>query len=93
MRKPSYQDLVKRIRALESQRKGPGRPRRVPDKMIATGKFTLEILNEKGNVLRRFKNLPLGEFNKYRRDFYKLAVQSLKQKISMNKIVEYRRAE
>jgi hypothetical protein len=89
-------DLLKRVASLErvlSSKRGPGRPRSAPANMIPTGKFTLEVTTPEGKRIRQFKSLSRNEFEKYRRDFYKLLVIGMKQKITMNKIVEYRRAE
>lgn len=89
-------ELIQRLAAVErllANKRGPGRPRNEAENLVPTGKFTLEIMTPEGKRIRAFKGLSKNEFEKYRRDFYKLLVLGMRQKISMTKVVEYRRAE
>lgn len=90
------QELIERLAALErhlANRRGPGRPRSQAPNLVPTGKLTLEVKTQGGAHIRSFKGLSKNEFNKYRRDMYKLIVIGMRQKITMNKVIEYRRAD
>ena len=62
------------------------------DKLIPTGKFTLEIVDTKTKeTIHRFENLSEVDCDFYRKDLYRLIVVKMKKKISMSKIAEFKK--
>ncbi len=94
MKTPTKQDLIRRIKALEHViKRRRGRPSKPVAERLPTGKFTLEITTVGGAPVRQIKGLTPREFTVWRRDLYKIIVLGLKQKVSMHKIIEYKKAE
>ena len=58
----------------------------------ATGKVTLEFIDAKNNKIRAFKGLTKAEAFKLQRDLYKLLVTSMKQKISIRQVPEFKKS-
>jgi hypothetical protein len=90
-KKPTITELMHEIQSLKKALNGKGETKQT--KLTPTGRFTLEILDAKsGEAFYRLRGLSGSELHRWRRDLYKILVTSMKMKISMSKVPEFKKA-
>lgn len=91
LKKPSVTELMLEIQALK--RKLGGKKETKQERLMPTGKFSLEIVDPKtGEPFYTLRGLTASELHWWRRDLYKILVRGMGKKVSMSKVPEFKKA-